>query len=279
MSIVATIKNRRSCRTYNERPLENASRAELEAFLRANTAVPFGSRVRFRLLDLQNLAAGELNALGTYGVIRGARMFIIGAVENRPLAMEDYGYAMERNILKAQSLGLGTCWLGGTFRRSAFSRQIDLAESELLPAITPVGYPGEKRSLTDRFFRFSAGSNERKPWASLFFDGTAETPLSEAAAEKYGIPLECVRLGPSASNKQPWRVVRDGDAFHFYLSRTPGYDKLIKGIRLQDIDMGIALCHFEMASQGLGLMGGWKVQLPGTALGDWEYIASWIARD
>jgi hypothetical protein len=195
------------------------------------------------------------------------------------MAMEDYGYAMEKNILKAQSLGLGTCWLGGTFRRSAFSRTMDLSESEFLPAISPVGYPGEKRSLTDRFFRFSAGSNERKPWESLFFSGTAETPLSEESAGRYGIPLECVRIGPSASNKQPWRIIRDGEAFHFCLSRTPRYDRLIKGILLQGIDMGIAMCHFEMASRELGLGGTWKIRSPGTALGDWEYIASWIAGD
>ena len=177
MSIIETIKIRRSCRTYRDSPVETDKLAELKAFLEANTAAPFGSPVRFELLDFNELEADELRPLGTYGVIKGAKLFIIGAVGKRPKAMEDYGYCMEKNILKATALGLGTCWLGGTFRRSGFARMVNLSDGELLPAISPVGYPGKARSLTDRFFRFSAGSNERKEWSELFFDGDPETPL------------------------------------------------------------------------------------------------------
>ncbi len=90
------------------------------------------------------------------------------------------------------------------------------------------------------------------------------------------MPLECVRIGPSASNKQPWRIVRNGDAFHFYLSRTPRYE-MIKNIKLQNIDMGIAMCHFELSARELGLDGGWKVRDPGIPAGDREYIATWTA--
>ncbi len=92
---------------------------------------------------------------------------------------------------------------------------MNLSDGELLPAVSPVGYPGKARSLTDRFFRFSAGSNERKPWTELFSDRDPETPLPRESSGGYETPLECVRIGPSASNKQPWRIVRDGNAFHF----------------------------------------------------------------
>ena len=193
--------------------------------------------------------------------------------------MEDYGYAMEKNILKATALGLGTCWLGGTFRRSGFARRLNLSESELLPAISPVGYPGEARSLTDRFFRFSAGSDQRKEWSELFSDGSPETLLSREATGGYEAPLECVRGGPSASNKQPWRIVKDGSAFHFFLARTPGYDRMFKEIRLQNVDMGIAMCHFELAARELGLLGSWNDHAPGIPSGGWEHIVSWTASE
>jgi hypothetical protein len=277
MSIIETITIRKSCRTYRDSPVETAGLAELKAFLEANTGPPFGSPIRFELLDFDQLDADELRPLGTYGVIRGAKLFIIGAVGKRPKAMEDYGYCMEKNILKATALGLGTCWLGGTFRRSGFARRVNLSDGELLPAISPVGYPGETRSLTDRFFRFSAGSNERKPWTELFSDRDMATPLPRESGGAYETPLECVRIGPSASNKQPWRIVRNGDAFHFYLSRTPGYDKMIKDIRMQNIDMGIAMCHFELSARELGLDGGWSVRDPGIPSGNREYIVSWTA--
>jgi nitroreductase len=277
MSIIETIRARRSCRTYRDRPIEPDRLAELKPFLEANRAAPFGSPLRFQLLDLNDLEADELRPLGTYGVIKGAKLFIIGAVGKEPKAMEDYGYCMEKNILKATALGLGTCWLGGTFRRSGFARRVNLSDGELLPAISPVGYAGEKRSLTDRFFLFSAGSNERKEWNELFSEGDPETPLPRESCGGYETPLECVRTGPSASNKQPWRIVRDGSAFLFYLAKTPGYDRMIKEIRLQNIDMGIAMCHFELSARELGLVGCWNVADPRIPSGGREYIVSWIA--
>jgi hypothetical protein len=276
MSIIETIQARRSCRTYRDSPIKTDRLAELKAFLEANTAAPFGSPVRFQLLDFNELDVDELRPLGTYGVIKGAKLFIIGAVGKEPKAMEDYGYCMEKNILKATALGLGTCWLGGTFRRSGFARMVNLNDGELLPAISPVGFPGKARSLTDRFFRFSAGSNERKEWNELFSEGDPETPLSRESCGGYKTPLECVRIGPSASNKQPWRIVKDGNAFHFYLSKTPGYDKMIKEIRLQNVDMVIAMCHFESSAQELGLAGRWNVADPRMPSGNREYIVSWM---
>ena len=48
----------------------------------------------------------NLKNLGTYGIIKGARQFIIGTVKKQPKAIEDYGYCMENNILTAT----GTDW-------------------------------------------------------------------------------------------------------------------------------------------------------------------------
>ena len=112
MTIIETIKTRISCRTYSNRAVEPGKLSELKHFLASNTKTPFGSKVRFLLLDFNELEIGELKNLTTYGVIKGARQFIVGTVEKQTKAMEDYGYCMEKNILKATSMGLGTCWLG-----------------------------------------------------------------------------------------------------------------------------------------------------------------------
>src|SRR5512137_726052 len=91
------------------------------------------------------------------------------------------------------------------------------------------------------------------------------------------------RLGPSASNKQPWRIVREGDRWHFYLQRTPRYaavgiGKLIRIADIQRIDLGIAMCHFELTAAELGLAGQWQIGDPGLEMPDdlTEYTASWI---
>jgi nitroreductase len=276
ISIIETINRRTSCRTYSDRPIEPEKAEALKTFLKENTASPFGCEVRFELLNFETPGMSETRTPGTYGVIKGAGHFIAGAVHQRWKSMEDFGYGMEKNILKATSLGLGTCWLGGTFNRSGFAEIMNLSGKELLPAVSPIGYPGGSRSLIDHFFRFCAGSGRRLAWRDLFFDGDFKHPLSKESAGLYETPLACVRVGPSASNLQPWRILKNNDRFHFYLRRTPRYKATFGPIKLQNIDMGIALCHFALSSEALGLNGRWQIYDPRIEAGDMEYIASWI---
>ncbi|MCE5265341.1 MAG: hypothetical protein LLG97_17645 [Deltaproteobacteria bacterium] len=79
MTIVETIKIRKSCRTYSDRAIEPDKLAELGQFLGSNTQTLFGSKVRFLLIDFDELEAGELKDLTTYGVVKGARQFIVGS--------------------------------------------------------------------------------------------------------------------------------------------------------------------------------------------------------
>lgn len=280
-STIKTIKMRRSCRTYESKAIGEEKLSAWAAFLTANTTGPFGSRIRFQLSDLRQVILGEAKVPGTYGVIQGAQYFIIGAVKKSEMAMEDFGYAMEKNILYATESGLGTCWLGGTFQRTGFARHIELQEDELLPAITPIGYTKEKKSIMDRMFRYMASSDKRKPWGQLFFLNNLGKPLIGAQSGVFEQVLECVRSGPSASNRQPWRIVKDEDSnqIYFFLQRTPGYGKLIDGISLQNIDMGIAMCHFELSAREMGLSGQWVRQTPPGLKAvpeSMEYIVTWI---
>jgi hypothetical protein len=90
-------------------------------------------------------------------------------------------------------------------------------------------------------------------------------------------------MAPSATNKQPWRIVRRGDDWHFYLVRTKGYGKgspwfkLLRIADLQRVDLGIAMCHFELVARESGRDGLWVVEDPGLALPapGIEYTATW----
>lgn len=245
--------------------------------LYANRKSPFGSEVRFRLIDFTEIERDEIKTLGTYGVIKGATLFIVGAVMDTDKAMEDYGYSMERNILLATNLGLGTCWLGGTFKRSAFAQRIKISERELVPAVSPVGYAADKRTTRDSLLKFLVRSKKRKPWNELFYCGDLNTPLEKNNVGGYAVPLEAVRLAPSASNLQPWRIVKEkGDnTFHFCLKRAKKYYRAFKKIDLQKIDIGIAMCHFELSAHELELKGSWKEKKPDINAGEMEYVASW----
>ncbi len=271
------IKRRRSVRNYDSsRPVETPARNFLQARLEEESNGPLGNRVRFSLLDLGQLDPGALRGLGTYGVIRGASLYLLGAVPDRDGGMEDLGYCMERIILLATSMNLGTCWLAGTFRRGAFSRKMGLQPHELLPAITPLGYPASGRRILDRVMEAGARSRQRKPWSQLFFSSDGVTPLTYAESGDYGDALESVRLAPSASNRQPWRIIQENqDVFHLYLRENRRYNRALGKIRIQNIDMGIAMCHFALVARSQGHQGQW-VQLPeAPAFPELQYVATW----
>jgi len=82
-----------------------------------------------------------------------------------------------------------------------------LKEDEVMPAVTPIGYAADKRSIRESMMRKGMKSDSRLPFEELFFHGSFQNPLNESDAGIWQLPLEMVRLAPSATNKQPWRVV------------------------------------------------------------------------
>jgi nitroreductase len=275
------IDRRYSCRTYLEEPLSVADRRALTEYASMKTRGPLGSAVRFRLIAATPDDAGALRRLGTYGFIKGATGYLVGAVRHGPGDLEGFGYLLEEVILFATGLGLGTCWLGGTFTRSTFtSRFGGVAHGETIPAVVSIGYPGDDGS--ERIREREEGAR-RLPPDELFFAGELGAPLGLERAGDYAAALEAVRMAPSATNKQPWRIVRRGDDWHFYLLRTKGYGKgspffrLLRIADLQRVDLGIALCHFELVAREAGLTGRWVVADPGLATPGpgLEYTASW----
>jgi len=270
------MKRRRSVRSYSDKSIESHLFNELGKYCHSIESGPFGVAVRFKLLDLSFLSNEELRSLGTYGIIRGAQHYILGAVREGPGALEDFGYCFEKIILKATSMDLGTCWLGGTFRRGSFAAKMNLGADEMLPAIAPVGYPAEEQSTADRVLRFGAGSKTRKPWDQLFFSSDGKTALDKEEADKFHDVLEAVRIGPSASNRQPWRITRNsGDCYHLYLKENKLYNRIMGKFRMQFIDMGIAMCHFELAAREYRLPGRWQVNMPAPHLPGLHHIATW----
>jgi nitroreductase len=274
-SAIEAIKLRTSVRSYRDRELEPAALQALRDLCQEPRSGPFGNAVRFSLISLDEAGKAEVKQLGTYGVIKGASWYIAASVAAAPGAMEDFGCCFEDAVIRCTQMGLGTCWLGGSFNRAGFARTIGLREHEVLPCVTPAGYPAEKRSLVDSAMRLMAGSNNRKPWGELFFENDFSHPMAGDPAGPLTTVLRCVRAAPSASNKQPWRVVlRDGN-IHLYLSRTKGYGRWFPGVDLQRIDIGIAMSHLALAARELGLPGGWRQLTPAIDPGGREYIASW----
>jgi hypothetical protein len=272
--IVDTIKKRRSVRTFSATPLSLAEKSGIKALLN-DSAGPFGAMVRLIAFDLDDLDKAALKSMGTYGMIRGATLFTGAVVKPSPNAFVDLGYRFEELVIKLTSQGYGTCWMAGTFSRAGFAGRAGLRDSEVLGAISPIGRSHDKQSLMEKVVRTVAGSRHRKEWGEIFFDTHAKTALTQETAGAYAVALDCVRIGPSASNKQPWRLVKDGAVIHFFLCRTKGYANFVKNIDFQAMDIGIAMYHFEAAARGNGLGGRWMQRTPGCGDAAWEYVTSW----
>lgn len=262
------IRNRKSVRTYKEQPVPEQTINRVRDYLEHDTGL-FEVPVAFSILNAREAGVSS-------PVILGADTYVAGKYKKQKNAEISFGYAFEKFILYATSLRLGTVWLAATIDRKAFERAVQLKEDEVMPAVTPIGYAAEKRSIRESMMRKGMKSDSRLPFEELFFHDSFRNPLNENDAGIWQLPLEMVRLAPSATNKQPWRAVEEKDRVHFYEKKTKGYAKESTG-DIQKVDLGIALCHFEIAAEEGGLKGKFIQSDPGImAAEDTEYIATYI---
>jgi len=269
MTIIEAIEKRQSVRNYTGEPLRQEHVILINDYI-AGLKVPFDAPpVRIQLIHARQ-ETGQAR-LGTYGFVGGASDFLTLVFEKEssfPLMEESAAYVFEQVILFCTGLGLGTCWLGGSFSRKDFAEPVQLKPDEILRIVSPVGYASPKRRFTEKLLGSEGKHLSRKPFETLFFQGDFNTPLSKETAGDYGKPLEMVRIAPSANNQQSWRIIMDGSSLHFY--------QHLSAIGFTALDLGIALCHFEQTCIELGIAGKFIV-LDHTApekKGE-KYVISW----
>lgn len=267
------IKKRKSIRNYDKRHLEDNLILKIDKLISNPLIGPFGNKPRFTLIEKPAARKQEKVRLGTYGFISNAAYFIGGCIEKSEFSEVDYGYSLERIVIELTRLDLGTCWIGGTFKRSDYRTILNTSEKETIPCITPVGYPAKRKTLRERLGLTLTNGGFRQDFSSLFFENDFQRPLLFNAEDKINQALEAVRLAPSAVNKQPWRVVKQDNKYHFFILR----DKLVgktKSTDLQKVDLGIALAHFKLILEENFIEGKWHIANPG--IPETEYLITWV---
>ena len=142
------VKKRKSIRTYNTEEISSEIIGKLNDYI-SEINGPFKENITFKILDVKERINGA--KLGTYGVIKGANKFIAAKVKDGQYSLEELGYEMESIVLYATSMGLGTCWIGGTFKKGQFAKAMQVQEGEILPIVLPIGYEKEKKTKTFTF--------------------------------------------------------------------------------------------------------------------------------
>ena len=122
------IKLRHSSRRYDSQPLSGEVKEGLRQFIDAVNSRSEG--VRAVLVT----AGGDKvvhSVLGSYGLFTGVCSYLaLLAMPDDQYFYEKTGYLGEMCILEATALGLGTCWISGTFKPRIVKQQL---------AINPTG--------------------------------------------------------------------------------------------------------------------------------------------
>ena len=190
--------------------------------------------------------------VGTYGKVAGTPL--AAAFVGRAPAGDDVpdsvqaavGYLGEGFILEATRLGIGTCWIAGSFDRAGAADLADLAPGEQVVAVTPLGYPTLQQTGGERLLRTMVKASAR-----LSVEKLAPGILDGGWPQWAVSAVQAARLAPSGANRQPWRFRLDGDSL--VMGRA---EKLYW---TAPIDFGIARLHVELGAQHEGVTGSWTM--------------------
>jgi nitroreductase len=274
MNIIEIIKKRKSCRNFNRTLLNPDNKKELENFINENGQGFSKNIINIKIVEKNS---DDKRMKLDYGLIRGHRNYLLGKSKSDITSRVEYGYIVEKVVLKATEMNLSTCWVG--YFDDSYFDEVKFESGFEIPSIIVIGYQEKRATFLDKFVGFSAKSTTRLNWDTMFFNHKSKTAIDRSAIGKYSDSLEMVRLAPSSGNTQPWRIFFDGIANEFHFYKKP-VSKRYESKGLHDVDMGIALSHFELTSLYNNLSGSWikhpyeKV----SSIDDLQYIMTWKSK-
>ncbi|MBR7140889.1 MAG: nitroreductase [Clostridia bacterium] len=213
MEIIDAIRQRRSVRQYEDRAIEEDILAQLKAEI---DACNDESGLHIQLVTNEPKAFSGFMA--HYGKFSGVTNYIALVGKKNKNLDELCGYYGERIVLKAQRLGLNTCWVALTYKKvpSAFT----VGKGEKLAVVISLGY----------------GKNQGFPRKSKSVKDVSNA--GENTPEWFKNGVEMALLAPTAVNQQKFKLIyADGK-----VTAKAGLGFYAK------MDLGIVKYHFEIGS-------------------------------
>lgn len=234
------LQKRVSVRAYEKKAVESAILEDLGSLVEEINAE---SGLKFRLVSTGDAGTPAVKLSGAMfsGLVSSCALLVGPADE---IGSEMVGYYGQKLVLRAVSLGLGTCWVAGTFDRK--SVDVELSEDERLWDVIPLGYAAGKIPLKQRTIRAAIRGKDRK--LEQFLE--SDYPLS-SLPKWVRAGVEAVKAGPSAVNQQPVNIVYKDNLVTARIWRE-------NANALKYNDLGIAKYQFQVAAEAAGVRGFWN---------------------
>lgn len=214
MTLQEAIVARHSVRQYMEKPIEAEKIEELKALIEECNREG-GTHLQLVTDEPKAFAGG----MAKYGKFSGISNYI--AVVGKKGADTLLGYYGEKVVIRAQMLGLSTCWVGLTFSKQPDSYQV--LDGEKLFCVISLGY----------------GANQGVQHKLKPIENFAE--VNGAMPEWFRQGVEAAILAPTAVNQQKFKfILHDGN-------RVEAKAKFSL-IGYAQLDLGIAKYHFEVGA-------------------------------
>lgn len=200
MDVLTAIQRRVSVRSYEDRSVKPAL---LERLLGLARTADHLSQVppRIELISGVERTRRVLTyIIGSYGLVRNPPHLLAAVMpEESDVARLDLGYVLEQVVLEATRLGLGTCWITGSYDAQRAGDAVGLAPGEVAAAVCALGYPPKDLwgRFHDRAMHRWTGGYRRKPLAEIVFSERWGEPWSPNGTDPtLAAALEHARLGP-----------------------------------------------------------------------------------
>lgn len=234
MSRLEAMRRRTSRRQYTAPP----SHAEMDELRHAVATANLKSGLDIRLVEDGSEAFDGITK--SYGLFSGVHTIILLAGPARDENLkEKAGYYGEEIVLRAVELGLGVCWVGGTFDRKTLAAT--LPPGAQLVAVVTVGRVKPEKGFVEKAVRRVTGAGNKRA-KDLYMTETEE----ETLPEWFLAGVDAAALAPSAMNRRPVRFGLKNGVVKAAVPEAAG---------LNMVDLGIAKLHFEIGAGGKFALG------------------------
>lgn len=212
MEIIELMKQRHSVRQYTDKTIENEKREALD-MLTAEINKETGLHIQV----IYDESKCFDSFMAHYGKFSGVKNYIALVGKKSPTLDEKLGYYGEKLALKAQELGLNTCWVAMTHGKS----KAVINKGEKLVCLISLGY-GAAKGTEHKSKALKEVCNYSEDMPEWFLNG-----------------MEAALLAPTAMNQQK---------FFFELTQNGGVKVSCGKGFYTKLDLGIVKYHFETVS-------------------------------